>query len=113
MNLLTDLFTSKASRKSVRFAVVGLGHFAQTAILPAFANADDKAELAALVTGDPEKAKKLGRKYKVPTYNYEQYDELLASGKIHAVYIAVPNSEHRKYTEAAALPACMCCVKNR
>ena len=102
MNLLTDLFTSKAKRKTVRFAVVGLGHFAQTAILPAFANATDKAELAALVTGDAEKAKKLGRKYKVPTYDYEEYDELLASGKINAVYIAVPNSEHRKYTEAAA-----------
>jgi predicted dehydrogenase len=102
MNLLTGLFTSKANRKTVRYAVVGLGHFAQTAILPAFANAADKAELAALVTGDPEKAKKLGRKYKAPTYDYEQYDELLASGKINAVYIAVPNSEHRKYTEAAA-----------
>ena len=102
MNLLTDLFTSKSKSKTVRFAVVGLGNFAQTAILPAFANAADKAELAALVTGDPEKAKKLGRKYKVPTYDYENYDELLASRKIDAVYIAVPNSEHRKYTEAAA-----------
>jgi glucose-fructose oxidoreductase len=102
MNLLSNLFTSEANRKTVRYAVVGLGHFAQTAILPAFANAADKAELAALVTGDDEKAKKLGRKYKVPTYDYEQYDELLASGDINAVYIAVPNSEHRKFTEAAA-----------
>lgn len=102
MNLLTDLFTSKSKRKTLRFGVVGLGHFAQTAILPAFANATDKAELAALVTGDDEKAKKLGRKYKVPTYSYEQYEKLLASGDIHAVYIAVPNSEHRKFTEAAA-----------
>src|SRR3954462_14047151 len=102
MNLLSDLFTSKANRKTVRFAVVGLGHFAQTAILPAFANAADKAELTALVTGDAEKAAKLGRKYKAPTYDYEEYDELLGSGKINAVYIAVPNSEHRKYTEAAA-----------
>src|SRR6185295_10051673 len=42
------------------------------------------------------------RKYKVPAYDYEQYDELLASEKINAVYIAVPNSEHRKYTVAAA-----------
>jgi len=102
MNLLTKLFTSPSKRKTVRFAVVGLGNFAQTAILPAFANATDKAELAALVTGDPEKSKKLGRKYSVPTYHYEQYDELLASGDINAVYIAVPNSEHRKFTEAAA-----------
>lgn len=102
MNLLTDLFTSKAKRTTVHFAVVGLGHFAQTAILPAFANAADKAELAALITGDPEKAKKLGRRYTAPTYDYEQFDDLLAAGKINAVYIATPNSEHRKYTEAAA-----------
>jgi NADH/NAD ratio-sensing transcriptional regulator Rex len=102
MNLLTNLFTSNSKRQTVRFAVVGLGNFAQTAILPAFANATDKAKLAALVTGDPEKAKKLGRKYSVPTYDYEQYEALLTAGDISAVYIAVPNSEHRKYTEAAA-----------
>ncbi len=102
MNLLTKLFTSTSKRQTVRFAVVGLGNFAQTAILPAFANATDKAELAALITGDPEKAKKLGRKYSAPTYDYEQYEGLLATGDIDAVYIAVPNSEHRKYTEAAA-----------
>jgi predicted dehydrogenase len=102
MNLLTKLFTSTSKRHTVRFAVVGLGNFAQTAILPAFANATDKAELAALVTGDPEKAKKLGRKYSVPTYDYEQYEALLTTGDINAVYIAVPNSEHRKFTEVAA-----------
>ena len=65
---------------TVRFAVVGLGNFAQTAILPAFANATDKATLAALVTGDKEKAKKLSRKYKVPAFDYSKYDELLRSG---------------------------------
>ena len=102
MNLLTDFFKSTSKRKGVRFAVVGMGNFAQTAILPAFENAADKAEVAALITGDPEKAKKLGRKYGVPTYDYDQYDELLALGEIDAVYIAVPNSEHRKFTEAAA-----------
>ena len=42
----------------VRFAVIGLGHFAQTAILPAFANATDNAKLSALVTGDADKATK-------------------------------------------------------
>jgi glucose-fructose oxidoreductase len=102
MNLLNKRFTSPYKRKTVRYAVVGLGNFAQTAVLPAFVNAADKAELGALVTGDPEKAKKLGRKYSTPTYDYKQYDELLASEKIDAVYIAVPNSEHRKFTEAAA-----------
>jgi glucose-fructose oxidoreductase len=49
---------------------MGLGNFAQAAMLPAFANATDKAELAALVTGDAEKAKKLGRKYKENTTSF-------------------------------------------
>jgi predicted dehydrogenase len=87
---------------TVRFAVIGLGNFAQTAILPAFANATDKAKLAALVTGDKEKARKLSRKYKVPAFDYSKYDELLNSGEIDAVYIAVPNSKHREFTERAA-----------
>jgi hypothetical protein len=64
---------------TVRFAVVGLGNFAQTAILPAFANATDKAKLAALVTGDKEKARKLSRKYRAPAFAYSKYDQLLSS----------------------------------
>lgn len=90
------------SNKKVRYAVVGLGHFAQTAILPAFANTSRTVELAALVTGDPEKASKLSRKYKVPAIHYDEYDSLCASGDIQAVYIAVPNSKHREFTERAA-----------
>lgn len=91
-----------ADPQIVRFAVVGLGHFAQTAILPAFAHATDNAQLSALVTGDAEKAAKLSRKYKVPAHSYESYDQLLTSGDIDAVYIALPNSKHRDYTERAA-----------
>lgn len=94
------MFGSKPA--PTRFAVVGLGHFAQAAILPAFANAQENAKLAALVTGDSEKGAKLGKKYKVPAFGYDQFDELLRSGDIDAVYIAVPNSLHRKYTEQAA-----------
>jgi len=86
----------------VRFAVIGLGHFAQTAILPAFQNAKDNAKLSALVTGDAQKAEELSQKYSAPAYGYEQLDELLKSGEIDAVYIAVPNSEHRKFAEQAA-----------
>lgn len=86
----------------VRFAVIGLGLFAQTAILPAFANATDNAKLSALITSDADKAAKLSRRYKVPAYNYEACDQLLASGDIDAVYIALPNSKNREYTERAA-----------
>lgn len=97
---------------SVRFAVVGLGHFAQSAILPAFREATERACLAALVTGDAAKAKELGEKYQVPVYGYDEYDDLLGSGAIDAVYIAVPNSEHSKYaTKAARLGVHVLCEK--
>jgi len=113
MNLLKNLFHLQRDSHPVRFAVVGLGNFAQTAILPAFANAEDKAELVALVTGDVEKASKLSRKYKVPASSYDDYEELLKSGKIEAVYIAVPNSEHRTYAEPALVQECTCSARNR
>ncbi len=93
---------ARSKKTVIRFAVVGLGHFAQTAILPAFANTRNNAALAALVTGDVEKAAKLKRKYKVPACSYEDYEGLLESGDIDAVYIATPNSEHREYAVQAA-----------
>lgn len=91
------------AKKKIRYAVVGLGWIAQQAMLPAFANADDNSELTALVSDDPEKLKSLGDKYGVSSrYSYEEYDACLASGQVDAVYIALPNSMHREYTERAA-----------
>ena len=46
----------------MRYAVAGLGHLAQIAVLPAFKQCPN-AELVALVSGDPLKQKKLGAKY--------------------------------------------------
>ena len=95
---------SKLSTRAekVRYAVVGLGHIAQVAVLPAFAHAEN-SELTALVSDDPEKLEKLGRKYKVTgRYSYEQFEECLGSGTVDAVYIALPNHLHREYTERAA-----------
>jgi predicted dehydrogenase len=47
-----------------RYAVIGLGHITQVAVLPAFAHARN-SELTALVSGDPEKLESLGRRYEV------------------------------------------------
>jgi glucose-fructose oxidoreductase len=90
-----------AAARKIRYAVVGMGWFAQEAVLPGFRNARANSELAALVSGDPEKREELGRKYSVPAYAYEQYDELLARREIDAVYIVLPNSEHHPYTLSA------------
>jgi len=94
---------SSRSKSRVRYGVVGLGHIAQVAVLPAFANASKNSELTALVSDDPEKRRELGNMYGVEhTYAYEQYDELLQSGLIDAVYIALPNHMHCEYTVRAA-----------
>jgi glucose-fructose oxidoreductase len=90
-------------RKQVRYAVVGLGHIAQVAVLPAFGNARRNSRLAALVSGDPVKLQELGGKYHVDRrYSYERYDEMLRSGEVDAVYIALPNSLHAEYAVRAA-----------
>jgi predicted dehydrogenase len=89
-------------KKKIRYAVVGIGHIAQVAILPAFKN-NPHAELTALVSGDAKKLKELGKRYRVENlYSYDEYDACLASGEIDAVYIALPNSMHREYAVRAA-----------
>jgi predicted dehydrogenase len=91
------------STQKVRYAVVGLGHIAQIAVLPAFAHAKGNSALTALVSDDPEKLKQLSDRYRVDlTYSYEQYEDCLRSGEIDAVYIALPNSMHSEYSIRAA-----------
>ncbi|HEX5130652.1 MAG TPA: Gfo/Idh/MocA family oxidoreductase, partial [Usitatibacter sp.] len=77
-------------------------HIAQAAVLPAFRHARANSRLVALVSGDQAKRAELGRKHKVPVYGYGEYDSLLESGAIDAVYIALPNDQHEDYTIRAA-----------
>jgi len=87
--------------KTVRYAVVGLGHISQNAVLPAFVHARRNSRLAALVSDDAVKLKALSKKYHVKaTYSYEQYEDCLQH--VDAVYIALPNSMHAEYTIRAA-----------
>ena len=44
-----------AGKRSIRYAVVGLGHIAQVAVLPAFAHARRNSELVAVVSDDAAK----------------------------------------------------------
>jgi predicted dehydrogenase len=93
---------SKHGRK-IRYAVVGLGHIAQVAVLPAFAHARGNSQLTALVSDDPQKLETLGRRYHVDhLFSYREYRDCLRSGIIDAVYIALPNHLHAEYSIAAA-----------
>lgn len=87
--------------KKVRYAVVGAGDITQSAMMPGIAHTGN-SELTAIVTGDPEKARALAEKYGVEhVYSYEQFDELLASGQVDAIYIGTPNWRHAEF----AIPA--------
>src|SRR5205807_5392765 len=88
-------------KQKVRYAVIGLGHMAQTAVLPAFAHAEN-SELVALVTRNPDKDRQLSRRYRVNVYSYDDLETAIDREKVDAVYIATPNSLHREHTERAA-----------
>jgi predicted dehydrogenase len=89
-------------KQKIRYAVVGLGWFAQSAALPAFAHAEN-SELVALISDDPDKRAELAQKYGIQhTHSYAEYDEFLKSGNVDAVYIALPNNLHCDYTVRAA-----------
>ena len=88
------------ARPKIRYAVAGLGHLAQVAVLPALKRCPN-AKLVALISGDPKKQKKVGEKYGVDRiYSYDQYEECLSNG-VDAVYIVLPNHLHREYTVRA------------
>jgi predicted dehydrogenase len=90
-----------SSSSMVRYAVVGLGHIAQVAMLPAFAQARRNSRLVTVVSDDRTKRREIARRYRLErTFTYEEFDECLA--EVDAVYIALPNSMHAEYTIRAA-----------
>jgi glucose-fructose oxidoreductase len=85
----------------VRYAVVGLGHIAQVAVLPAFCRAGN-SRLVALVAGDQKNDGTLVSNTEsnrfIHTHNMES---CLAQG-VDVVFIALPNHPHREYAVKAA-----------
>ena len=89
------------SDRKVRYAVVALGDISQEAMLPGVAHTGN-SEVTALVTGDPEKARGVGAMYGVKdSYGYEQFEQMLGSGTVDAIYLATPNWRHAEF----AVPA--------
>jgi predicted dehydrogenase len=100
---MTNTQASSNRQPEIRYAVVGLGWFAQESALPAFAQAEN-SELVALVSDNPTKLAEISQKYSSVqrTFSYAEYDDCLNSGLIDAVYLALPNHLHCEYTVRAA-----------
>lgn len=94
--------SSSLRAHSIRYAVVGLGHIAQYAVLPGFRHARRNSSLITVVSSDQAKRRAIGKRYGLTqTYAYDEYDRLLSSGSIDAVYITLPNHLHKSYVERA------------
>jgi xylose dehydrogenase (NAD/NADP) len=112
----------------VRFALIGLGTFVRRNVLPAIVDdetaddemaddeatdteaADDKAtdrtdfcEVTALVSGSPEKARRLADQYGVEhVLDYDEFEAGENADAFDAVYVGDPNAFHLDYAETAA-----------
>ena len=90
----------------LRIGVIGQGHFAQSAVLPAMEQLET-VEIAALISGSRHKLEELGERYHVKAVgDYSELDRVLEREKLDAVYIAVPNDMHAEMTVIAARHGC-------
>ncbi|HEY1053118.1 MAG TPA: Gfo/Idh/MocA family oxidoreductase [Prosthecobacter sp.] len=89
----------KATRQ-LGWAIVGLGELALNEVMPAFAGCA-LSKPVALVSGHPDKARKVAEYYNIEQdaiYNYDSYDKLAQDKRVDIIYIILPNSMHAEYT---------------
>ncbi len=90
--------------RRIGYCVVGLGRISVDHFMPGLLHSR-YSRVTGLVSGSPQKARKLAAQYGVPVssiYTYEQYDRMRDNAAIDAVYIGLPNSMHAEYTIRAA-----------
>jgi predicted dehydrogenase len=86
-------------RARVRFGIIGAARIAPSAMVQPAAE-EPEAEVTAVAAREIERARRFAAKHKIPTA-YGSYAHLLADPSIDAVYIAVPNGLHGRWTKAA------------
>jgi predicted dehydrogenase len=94
----------KDDKQKLGFAIVGLGKFAQEQMMPAFKDCKH-ARITALVSGSPDKARKLAAEYGVDPgniYSYENFDSIKDNPAVDIVYIVLPVGLHAEYVVRAA-----------
>jgi predicted dehydrogenase len=93
-----------APDRPLGYAIVGLGSYGLKVIIPQFANCTH-SRLVAVVSGDPEKAKRVAAEHGVPArsiYSYANFDTIRDNPDVDIVYVCLPNSMHAEYVIRAA-----------
>ena len=91
-------------RKQLGYALVGIGKLTQHQLIPALKKTG-ACRLTALVSGHPDKAKKVAAANGVPDkniYTYENFDRIADNPDVDIVYVVLPNSMHAEFTIRAA-----------
>jgi glucose-fructose oxidoreductase len=89
-----------ADNDKIGFAIVGLGKLSLNQLIPGLKVAKG-ARLAAVVSGHPEKARRVAAENGLPAdavYGYDDYDRIAKDPRIQVVYIVLPNSMHAEHT---------------
>lgn len=87
--------------ESVGFAVMGLGYYGAAMLMPALARAK-RCHVAAVVSGNPDKARRVAAAYGLPDnaiYSYDNFDAIAADDRVQAVYVVLPSGLHADWTE--------------
>lgn len=91
-------------QRKLGYAIVGLGGYGLGRIIPEFKNCAH-SRLAAVVSGDAAKAKKVAAEYGLSDkaiYSYANFDSIRDNPDVDIVYVCLPNSMHAEYSIRAA-----------
>ncbi|MGA1797281.1 Gfo/Idh/MocA family oxidoreductase [Sphingomonas sp. 4RDLI-65] len=92
------------AERPLGYAIVGLGYYGLDVIIPQFVNCAH-SRLAAVVSGDPDKAKRVAAANGLPArsiYSYADFDTIRDNPDVDIVYVCLPNALHAAYTIRAA-----------
>ncbi|HEX8322818.1 MAG TPA: Gfo/Idh/MocA family oxidoreductase [Tepidisphaeraceae bacterium] len=88
------------AQKKAGWAIMGLGELALQQVLPAF-GACERSRPVALVSGHPDKARKVAEAYGIDPkniYGYGDYDKIQGNPAVDVIYNILPNHMHAEYT---------------
>jgi len=95
-----DLKVPEAVARHAGWAIVGLGQLALEEVMPAFRECQLSRPVA-LVSGHPEKARKVADAHGLEPqniYGYDNFERLADNPAVDVVYIILPNSLHAAFT---------------
>ena len=91
---------SETARK-IRWGVLGYARIARESVMPAILRAEN-SELYALASRQESKLAEARARFPMLRQTYAGYETLLRDPAVDAVYIPLPNSQHREWTIRAA-----------